>query len=531
MNVHKRYKMYKKGKKWCCMALTTFVAILGVLTTTEIANADIVTDPDQVALVSSTKTTIANENSSSADLNTTSENVPESGQKSDVSQAIFSSSKSASISSDNASNSSVENIASDSKAIQSTEAPTANQVSPVSDTEKNKAILDSTKNSNVEAVSMTSLPASTIKNGLETENTNTYYYENGQQLKNAFKNINGKMYYFNPNGVMAKDYFYKNWGHTYYFQKDGSRLDDGFYNNWGNTYYFGNGGVRLDDGFYSNWGHMYYFGDGGVRLDNGFYNNWGNTYYFGNGGVRLDNSFYNNWENLYYFGSDGSLQKNRQVSVNLTNYWANNDGVLTPQFDNGVNRYIINNHIGHASITYYNAIPENITGTYSGTSDGRPNMIVVHETANPNDSIWGEINYEKSHYNSAFVHAFVDNNSIIQISNTDHEAWGAAYPANGRAVQFEQVEVYGGWNFAAELVNAAYYTAYKMKQYGMYPRIADGDLNATLWSHHDVSRYLGGTDHTDPDSYWSNRAWTNFGTGYGMWDFTMLVNYEYALLQ
>ena len=502
-----------------------------MLTTTEIANADIVTDPDQVALVSSTKTTIANENSSSADLNTTSENVPESGQKSDVSQAIFSSSKSASISSDNASNSSVENIASDSKAIQSTEAPTANQVSPVSDTEKNKAILDSPKNSNVEAVSMTSLPASTIKNGLETENTNTYYYENGQQLKNAFKIVNGKMYYFNSNGVMVKDYFYKNWGHTYYFQKDGSRLDDGFYNNWGNTYYFGNGGVRLDDGFYSNWGHMYYFGDGGVRLDNGFYNNWGNTYYFGNGGVRLDNSFYNNWGNLYYFGSDGSLQKNRQISVNLTNYWANNDGVLTPQFDNGVNRYIINNHIGHASITYYNAIPENITGNYSGTSDGRPNMIVVHETANPNDSIWGEINYEKSHYNNAFVHAFVDNNSIIQISNTDHEAWGAAYPANGRAVQFEQVEVYGGWNFAAELVNAAYYTAYKMKQYGMYPRIADGNLSATLWSHHDVSSYLGGTDHTDPDSYWSNRAWTNFGTGYGMWDFAMLVNYEYALLQ
>ncbi|MCC6097544.1 peptidoglycan recognition family protein [Limosilactobacillus sp.] len=267
---------------------------------------------------------------------------------------------------------------------------------------------------------------------------------------------------------MAKDYFYQNWGHTYYFQKDCSRLDDGFYNNWGNAYYFGDGGV---------------------------------------------------------------LQKNRKVTVNLTSYWADNNGVLTPQFDNGVNRYIINNHIGHANITYYNAIPENITGTYSGTDDGKPNMIVVHETANPNDSIWGEINYEKSNYNSAFVHAFVDSNSIIQISNTDHEAWGAAYPANGRAVQFEQVEVYGGWNFAAELVNAAYYTAYKMKQYGMYPRIADGYLGATLWSHHDVSRYLGGTDHTDPDSYWSNRAWTNFGTGYGMWDFTMLVNYEYALLQ
>ena len=93
------------------MALTTFVAILGVLTTTEIANADIVTDPDQVALVSSTKTTIANENSSSADLNTTSENVP---------------------------NSSIEDITLDSKSIQNTESSTANQVSPVSDTEKTR---------------------------------------------------------------------------------------------------------------------------------------------------------------------------------------------------------------------------------------------------------------------------------------------------------------------------------------------------------------------------------------------------------
>ena len=488
MNVHKRYKMYKKGKKWCCMALTTFVAILGVLTTTQTANADVVNE-NQTVLLPSVEADTTNENSSSTDLKAVSENSSASSQNSGVSQAIISSPESETVSSENVPNSSIEDITLDSKSIQNTESSTANQVSPVSDTEKNKAILDSTKNSNVEAVSMTSLPASTIKNGLETENTNTYYYENGQQLKNAFKNINGKMYYFNSNGVMVKDYFYKNWGHTYYFQKDGSRLDDGFYSNWGNTHYFGNGGVRLD------------------------------------------NSFYNNWGNLYYFGSDGALQKNKQVSVNLTRYWANNDGVLTPQFDNGVNQYIINNHIGHASITYYNAIPENITGIYSGTSDGKPNMIVVHETANPNDNIWGEINYEKSHYNSAFVHAFVDNNSIIQISDTDHEAWGAAYPANGRAVQFEQVEVYGGWNFAAELVNAAYYTAYKMKQYGMYPRIADGDLSATLWSHHDVSRYLGGTDHTDPDSYWSNRAWTNFGTGYGMWDFTMLVNYEYALLQ
>ena len=58
-------------------------------------------------------------------------------------------------------------------------------------------------------------------------------------------------------------------------------------------------------------------------------------------------------------------------------------------------------------------------------------MVVVHETANPNDSIYGEINFEKQHYNNAFVHAFVDGNNIIEVSSTDREAWGAGYPANG----------------------------------------------------------------------------------------------------
>lgn len=542
--------MFKKGKKWCYMALTTVAVVVGTLMVTQTANADTTVETDSA--VASTTSEVLSASANTSSLLTSSENaVSATSSAATTNQTSASStentadamSESANVTSQSVadrdnSQSYVASMVNDNATNAAGTAEIPNSANSITVVEEVLAGSNNSDNastssamSDTENVVMTSLPVAAQKDGLVTENGNTYYYQNGQQLKNYFATINGKTYYFKADGTMAKDYFYNNWGHTYYFQSDGSRMDNNFYNNWGHTYYFGDGGVRLDDGFYNNWGHTYYFGNGGVRLDDGFYNNWGNTYYFGNGGVRLDNSFYNNWGNLYYFGSEGVLQKNRKVTVNLTSYWADNNGVLTPQFDNGVNRYIINNHIGHANITYYNAIPENITGTYSGTDDGKPNMIVVHETANPNDSIWGEINYEKSNYNSAFVHAFVDNNSIIQISNTDHEAWGAAYPANGRAVQFEQVEVYGGWNFAAELVNAAYYTAYKMKQYGMYPRIADGYLGATLWSHHDVSRYLGGTDHTDPDSYWSNRAWTNFGTGYGMWDFTMLVNYEYALLQ
>lgn len=193
---------------------------------------------------------------------------------------------------------------------------------------------------------------------------------------------------------------------------------------------------------------------------------------------------------------------------------------------NGINAFIANNHIGHAEIHTNYVIPE-VTGAYD-TPDGKPNAVVVHETANPNDSIWGEINYEKATYENAFVHSFVDGNNIIEISPTDRKCWGAGPKANARAVQFEQVEVYGRDNFARELVNGAYYTAYKMREYGMVPNL--NDSAGTLMSHHMVSQYLGGTDHTDPDAYWTNRARSYFGTNYTMSDFFELVKYEYTQL-
>lgn len=201
---------------------------------------------------------------------------------------------------------------------------------------------------------------------------------------------------------------------------------------------------------------------------------------------------------------------------------------------NVINRYILQNKVGHATIQTDYVIPE-VTGEYSRTSDGRPDMVVVHETANPNDSIYGEINFERQSYDNAFVHAFVDGNNIIEISSTDREAWGAGYPANGRAVQFEQVEVYGAENFARELVNGAYYAAYKMKHYGIVPALAwynsqTGQYGGTLWSHHMVSQYMHVTDHTDPDAYWANRASRYFGTSYTMSDFFELVKYEYRQL-
>lgn len=197
-----------------------------------------------------------------------------------------------------------------------------------------------------------------------------------------------------------------------------------------------------------------------------------------------------------------------------------------------------NNNIGHANIEFRHVL--NVAGSRSGIltgsgsdgvqyAEGKPVKVIVHETANPNDSIEGEINYELGDYNRAFVHAFVDGNRIVEIAPTDRPCWGSGPQGNKYGVQFEQVEVYGRDNFVRELVNGAYYAAYNMKKYGIIPTFTN-NADGTLMTHHLVSLYLGGTDHVDPDAYWANRAGAYFGTGYSISDFFELVKYEYTQL-
>lgn len=186
---------------------------------------------------------------------------------------------------------------------------------------------------------------------------------------------------------------------------------------------------------------------------------------------------------------------------------------------NTINTYIANQKYATPTIT------KNIWSTFPKNSyrNGKPEGVVVHETANPSSTIYNEIAYMKNNYQTAFVHTFVDASNIINIANTNYLCWGAGPIANARYVQFEQVEVHSKSAFASELNNAAYYTAYILKQYGLTPQ-----RNVTVLSHHDVSLNLGGTNHTDPDGYWQSNASTYFGTTYTMNDFMTLVKSQYA---
>ncbi|WP_076459662.1 NlpC/P60 family protein [Limosilactobacillus caccae] len=319
MNTKKHYKMFKKGKNWCYMAIATLAVAVGTLAGSQTANAD-------TTIIDNTSDTSA-ASAQAQDLNTNTVTLTTQAQQ---------------------------------QQGQTTTADINNETTQ--------------KNANPTQPSTASRAiqpqAAREQDGWQNTNGNSYYYQNGQKMTGQ-QTIAGKNYYFNDQGQQQKDFFlsqdnhtyyfqkdgtrlddgfYNNWGHTYYFGKDGARWDNKFYNNWGHTYYFGEGGVRLDDGFYNNWGHTYYFQKDGARLDNGFYNNWGHTYYFGEGGVRLDNGFYNNWGHTYYFGADGArwdnryyynwgslyhfgadgaLATNQVVNENGNSYWADANGIIS----------------------------------------------------------------------------------------------------------------------------------------------------------------------------------------------------------
>lgn len=138
----------------------------------------------------------------------------------------------------------------------------------------------------------------------------------------------------------------------------------------------------------------------------------------------------------------------------------------------------------------------------------KPEGIVAHETANPNSTIEGEISYMSRNINNAFVHAFVDDNNIIETANTDYLSWGAGGVSNSRNINVELVRVYGKDRFSKSVNNLADYLATNLIYYKLPVDNAHNDGKGTVWSHQAVSNYLGGTDHSDPVGWFAENNYT-----------------------
>ncbi|PEA82705.1 N-acetylmuramoyl-L-alanine amidase [Bacillus pseudomycoides] len=120
--------------------------------------------------------------------------------------------------------------------------------------------------------------------------------------------------------------------------------------------------------------------------------------------------------------------------------------------------------------------------------------VVAHSTATPDAPAINIQKYESRTWRSAFVHYAVDWNETIQIADTKYIAYGAGSGANKRFVHVElcETEDYGKFKRSYE------------KYVKLLAKILkDNNLSVEkgLWTHYDVTKYLGGTDHEDPLDY------------------------------
>ncbi|MCG1009963.1 glucosaminidase domain-containing protein [Salinicoccus sp. ID82-1] len=184
-----------------------------------------------------------------------------------------------------------------------------------------------------------------------------------------------------------------------------------------------------------------------------------------------------------------------------------------------INDYIEQNNFKAPRITY-NHIAGLPKYNYRN-GKGKPEGVVLHETANNNSTIHGEINWMSRNYRNAFVHAFVDKDNIIQVADTDHLAWGAGPNANPRFLHVELVRHDNTHDFAKSINNYADYIANLLYKYKLPVDSAEADAKGTLWSHSAVSTHLGGTNHVDPYTYFSK-------FGYSYRDVEKLIEEKYT---
>ncbi|MFD1418165.1 peptidoglycan recognition protein family protein [Companilactobacillus keshanensis] len=184
-----------------------------------------------------------------------------------------------------------------------------------------------------------------------------------------------------------------------------------------------------------------------------------------------------------------------------------------------INSYILGNKIQPAEIQYREGTFSHWFGYENGV--GKPEGVVVHETADANASAENEVSYFNNNWPSlqTYVHAFVDDKESINIHSADYGVWGAGHTANYKFIQVELCEVHDYDAFARSLSNDAYYIATRLIQYNL-PDIP----GQTVVSHHQVSNTYRETNHSDPDGYFAK--W-----GYDMNQFNDLISYYYNNLK
>ncbi|PEE42853.1 N-acetylmuramoyl-L-alanine amidase [Bacillus pseudomycoides] len=125
--------------------------------------------------------------------------------------------------------------------------------------------------------------------------------------------------------------------------------------------------------------------------------------------------------------------------------------------------------------------------------------VVAHSTATPEAPAINIQRYETRTWRNAFVHYAVDWNETIQIADTRYIAYGGGPGANKRFVHVELCETSDYGKFKVSYDKYVKLLAKILRDRGL-------SVEKGLWTHYDVTKYLGGTDHEDPLDYLRNHG-------------------------
>ncbi|WMS84440.1 N-acetylmuramoyl-L-alanine amidase [Bacillus wiedmannii] len=120
--------------------------------------------------------------------------------------------------------------------------------------------------------------------------------------------------------------------------------------------------------------------------------------------------------------------------------------------------------------------------------------VVAHSTATPEAPAINIQKYETRTWRNAFVHYAVDWDEVIQIADMNYIAYGAGPGANKRFVHVELCETRDYEKFKRSYDKYVKLLAKILRDRGL-------SEEKGLWTHYDVTKYLGGTDHEDPLDY------------------------------
>lgn len=325
MDVKKRFKLYKSGKRWVALALLFGGTAFFIETNQTVANAD-----ESVA-----QTSVQSEPDNSLQVQT--EDKQESADQKDSSEAKQP------VQSDSQQSTAAEETQEKAATTEETE-KAASQSTP-------KAAEQSTVSTPTEqAISQKNNPAVTTqpkKTGFQKsqDEKKTYYYDGSGNMVHGQQNINGKWYLFDQNGFMKTGFqWVSSQKKTAYYDKQTGHRLKGMQKIDGNLYHFDeNTGamttsqIAYDKGtkklyLFDNHGHVEYAVNGynidkttGALAYKGVVELNGNHYYFDNNG-QIHVGFLKVGRNTQYFDQTTAKRATGQKNINGSWYLFDGNG-------------------------------------------------------------------------------------------------------------------------------------------------------------------------------------------------------------